>query len=81
MTNCTGIPIPDLEAEYGSGGYGPFKAAVADAVIEELAPVRAAYAALEDAEVARIMQKGALDARTRAEGYQQEVRRIVGLSR
>jgi hypothetical protein len=31
--------------------------------------------------VARIMQKGALDARTQAERYQQDVRRVVGLDR
>ena len=81
MANSTARSIPDLEAEFGSGGYGRFKQAVAESVIEALAPIRARYAELDDGEVARIMQRGALDARTRAEGFQQEVRKIVGLSR
>ncbi len=73
--------VRDIEAEYGDGGYGKFKAAVAEAVIEGLAPIRRAYQGLDDAEVDRIMQKGALDARQIAEGHQQAVRRRVGLRR
>jgi tryptophanyl-tRNA synthetase len=79
MAACTGRSIDDLVDQYGDGGYGPFKEAVAEAVITELAPIRAAYETLDDAEVARVLQRGALDARTRAEGYQQEVRDAVGL--
>ena len=45
-----------------------------------LASVRAAYKALDDAEVSRLMTKGALDARQRAEGFQQEIRKVTGLS-
>jgi tryptophanyl-tRNA synthetase len=81
MSACTGRSIDDLVGDYGDGGYGAFKEAVAEAVIAELAPIRAAYESLDDAEVARILQRGALDARTRAEGYQQEVRDAVGLHR
>jgi hypothetical protein len=36
---------------------------------------------LDDAEVARILQKGALDARTKAERIQQQARDAVGLGR
>ncbi len=79
MSGATGTTIDSLVAEYGDGGYGRFKEAVAEAVVDSLAPVRAAYARLDDAEVARIMRKGALDARTKAEGYQQAVRKAVGL--
>ncbi len=79
MADCTGRTIDDLVAEYGSSGYGRFKEAVAEAVIAELAPVRRRFQELDDAEVARLMQKGALDARTQAEGYQQQVRKAVGL--
>ncbi len=75
----TGHTIAEIEDEYGDGGYGAFKQAVAEAVIEGLAPVRSAYQGLDDAEVARIMQKGALDARQMAEGYQQSVRKLLGL--
>lgn len=81
MAACIGSSIDDLVAEHSSGGYGAFKQAVADAVISTFAPVRDAYSRLDDAEVARLMQRGALDARTRAEGLQVEVRRAVGLDR
>ncbi|MDX1691217.1 MAG: tryptophan--tRNA ligase [Acidimicrobiia bacterium] len=80
LSLCTGMAIPAIEAEYGSSGYGTFKGVVADAVIERLAPVRRAHRDLDDAEVDRLMRKGALDARTKAEGFQAEVRRKVGLS-
>ncbi len=80
MSGATDRSIDDLVAEYGGGGYGVFKDAVAESVIAVLAPIRAAYQRLEDGDVARIMQRGALDARTRAEGYQQQARRAVGLA-
>jgi len=81
MSACTGTPVADLVDEYGDSGYGRFKDAVAEAVIAELAPVRSAYRSLDDDEVARVLQKGALDARVMAEGYQQEIRDVVGLGR
>ena len=81
MSGATGQPIDELADEYATTGYGKFKDAVAEAVIALAAPIRARYRELDDAEVARLMQKGALDARTSAEGYQQEVRRAVGLER
>jgi tryptophanyl-tRNA synthetase len=80
MSTCTGQSIDSLVDEYGSTGYGRFKEAVAEAVIAELAPVRSAYQQLEDEEVARIMRRSALDARTRAEGFQQQVRSATGLA-
>ena len=81
MSDCTGTPIDTLVDEYAAGGYGAFKEAVAEAIVAELAPVRSAYRGLDDAEVARVMQKGALDARAQAEKYQADVRRVVGLDR
>jgi tryptophanyl-tRNA synthetase len=81
MADCTGQSIEALVDEYAEGGYGRFKEVVAEAVISSLAPVRRAYRELDDAEVARVMQKGALDARAQAERYQAEVRRAVGLDR
>jgi tryptophanyl-tRNA synthetase len=80
MSGCTGRSIDDLAAKYETAGYGTFKEAVAESVATKLAPIRSAYQALEDGEVARLMQKGALDARTRAEGFQQEIRKVTGLS-
>ena len=80
MADSTGRSIDDLVEEYADGGYGAFKEAVAEAVVEVLAPVRRAYERLADEEVTLLMEKGAESARTRAEGYQREVRAAVGLS-
>jgi len=80
MSLFTGASVESIEAEFGGGGYGNFKQAVAEAVIAGLAPLRSNYKEMEDAEVARLMQRGALDARTRAEGFQQAVRKRVGLA-
>lgn len=75
----SGRSISDLETEYAEAGYGKFKEAVAEAVVARLTPIRTRFKAMEDVEVARIMQKGALDARARAEGTMVAVRRSVGL--
>jgi tryptophanyl-tRNA synthetase len=79
MSLFTGTTIDEIEAEYADAGYGTFKDAVAEAVVAGLAPIRSAFLNLDNAEVERLMQKGALDARTRAEGFQQSVRKRVGL--
>jgi tryptophanyl-tRNA synthetase len=79
MSFSSGRPIAELESEYGDAGYGPFKAAVAEAVVEKLNPIRGRFKQTEDAEVARLMQKAALDARTRAEATMRLVRKAVGL--
>lgn len=79
MAACTGDSVQDLADEWADAGYGRFKAAVAEALIGELSPVRTAYRKLDDREVARLLQRGALDARTQAEKYQVEVRNAVGL--
>jgi tryptophanyl-tRNA synthetase len=73
-------PIPDLVAEYGDAGYGSFKMAAAEAIAEGLAPVRAAYEALDDAEVEKVMARGAATARDRAEVEMRTVREKVGLA-
>jgi len=70
--------IEDLVAEYHETPYGHFKMTVAEAVVEGLSPVRSAFKAFDDEEVTRIMVKGALDARTRAEGEMASVRKKLG---
>lgn len=40
---CTGKDFAAIEAEFAGQGYGAFKAAVAEAVVAELAPLRAEY--------------------------------------
>lgn len=65
MSAATGREIADLEAEYGDGGYGTFKSAVADAVVEMLRPVQERYADLvkDPGEVQRVLADGAERAR------------------
>ena len=40
---CTGLTYEQIEADFAGKGYGDFKAAVAEAVIEELRPIRERY--------------------------------------
>lgn len=75
-----GRKIDDLVDEYAEAGYGRFKAAVAEAVIDGLTPIRTRFNQLDDTEVARIMERGTLDARTRAERSMQGIRQAVGLA-
>jgi tryptophanyl-tRNA synthetase len=72
--------IEELEKEYRDSPYTAFKEVVAEAVITGLGPIRKVYRELDDEEVARLMQKGALDARTQAERFMVSVRRRVGLN-
>ena len=70
-----------VEAEFEGSGYGDFKAAVAEAVIEWLAPVRERYDALrsDEAELERILEGGAGKAREIAVGTLADVRDAMGV--
>lgn len=76
-----GASIAALVDEYHDSGYGLFKQAVADAVNEGLTPIREAYAALDDADVAAVMEKDGRVAFERAEEEMRSVREKVGLGR
>ncbi|MPZ52422.1 MAG: tryptophan--tRNA ligase [Acidimicrobiia bacterium] len=76
----SGAGIDELEAEYSESGYGPFKEAVAEAIVDGLTPIRTRYKDLDEGEVGRIMEQNALQARTQAEASMQGVRAAVGLS-
>ncbi|MEX2280748.1 MAG: tryptophan--tRNA ligase [Acidimicrobiia bacterium] len=76
-----GRSIDDLVDEYHESGYGAFKAAVAEAIIDGLEPIRSRFAELDDDEVAAIMQRGGDTARERAEAEMVSVRQKVGLGR
>ncbi len=54
-----------IEARYGDGGYGQFKADVGEAVVEMLSPVRERYLALraDEGELLRLLAVGADKAR------------------
>jgi tryptophanyl-tRNA synthetase len=57
----TGESVSAIEERYDGAGYGPFKADVAEAVVELLAPIQERYRALraDDAELLRLLEVGA----------------------
>jgi tryptophanyl-tRNA synthetase len=81
LSATTGRPIPDLEAEFGSSGYGAFKGEVAEAVVEALAPVRKRYEELQadPAEMIAALRRGAEKATAIAEPVLERVKTAVGL--
>jgi tryptophanyl-tRNA synthetase len=72
-----------VEGEFDGGGYGQFKQAVADAVVEYLAPTRERYQELraDEAELERVLAKGAEKARAIATPIVAEVREAMGVGR
>ncbi|MGZ6886306.1 MAG: tryptophan--tRNA ligase [Acidimicrobiia bacterium] len=81
LSAATGRPVPDLEAEYGTSGYGTFKGAVAEALVEYLRPTRERYdeLAADPAELARLLAVGAARASEIAEATMKRVRAATGL--
>src|SRR5262249_21229663 len=65
MTVATGEDPETIEALYDGGGYGQFKADVAEAVFPLLEPIQARYREFrdDDAELARLLAAGAEKAR------------------
>jgi tryptophanyl-tRNA synthetase len=70
----------EIEAEFEGAGYGDFKKAVADGVVELLAPVRERYAELrpDEAALEAILEAGAAKARAVAAPVLADVRRAMG---
>lgn len=58
---CTGKDFAEIEQEFAGKGYGDFKAAVAEAVVEELRPVKAEFDRLiaDKAYLTACMEEGA----------------------
>lgn len=79
FAHFSGRAIPDIVAEYASGGYGNFKLAVAEAVADGVKPIREAFEGMSDAEVEQVMSASAEKARAMAEQTMTEVRSAVGL--
>ena len=75
-----GVSPEAIEAEFDGSQYGPFKTAVAEAVIDYLAPVRERYTALRDdeAELERVLALGADRARSIAADTLADVREAMG---
>ena len=74
-------PVPELEERFASSGYGDFKAALAEAVVERFKPVRERYLELmgDRGETERLLAGGAERARAVAETTIADVRTKVGL--
>ena len=76
-----GAAPADVEAQFDGSGYGAFKQAVADAVVEYLTPVRERYAELraDEAGLERTLAQGAEKARAIASATLLDVRRAMGV--
>ncbi len=81
MASCTGRSVESLVAEYSAAGYGVFKDAVADAVIDELAPFRTAHAAIRNDDVRQVLRESGSKGRELADSYMRDVRTATGLKR
>ncbi len=67
-------------AEYGGGNFGPFKAALADRLIERIAPIRERYEGLRGSgELDRHLSDGAVRARAAAAPTLAEAYDALGL--
>ena len=77
-----GTDADAIEAEFSGKGYGDFKGAVAEAVVEYLAPVRERYAELraDEAELERLLTLGAHKARAIAASTLADVRDAMGVA-
>jgi len=76
-----GVAPAAIEREFAGSQYGPFKQAVADAVIDYLTPVRERYQELRDDEqrLERTLASGAEKARAIATRTLADVREAMGV--
>ena len=74
-------PVAELEERFASSGYGDFKKALADTVVERLRPIRERYETLvgDPAEMEAILRRGAERAAAEAEVTMKVVRDRTGL--
>lgn len=80
LSAATGRPVSSLEAEFADANYGAFKAAVAEAVVELLAPLQARYAEIAEDKtyLNEVFKAGADAAQKRAYKTLAKVYRKVG---
>jgi tryptophanyl-tRNA synthetase len=81
MAVARGSSEEEVEREFEGSGYGDFKAAVAEAVVYLLAPVRERYEELrpDEAELEKTLSAGAEKARAIASATLAEVRSAIGV--
>jgi tryptophanyl-tRNA synthetase len=77
----TGTTVPDAEERFAGAGYGAFKGALAGVLVDALAPIRERHAALmaDQAELGRLLERGATRAAEVAGDTLTDVRARVGL--
>jgi tryptophanyl-tRNA synthetase len=77
----TGEKEKDIEAKFEGKGYGDFKKALAEVVVESLRPLQERYQELtaEKGHIDSILKAGAAKARPLAEKMLAEVQKRVGL--
>ncbi len=78
---CTGLSYDQIEKDFDGKGYGDFKVAVADAVVEELKPFKEEYGRLinDKAYLKECAEKGAQKAGRLAERTLSKVQKKTGL--
>jgi len=83
MSVATGEPIAQLEGRYDGGGYGGFKADVAEAVVALLEPIQSRYAELrgDPAELERLLAAGAEKARAASAPTLEQMYERMGFAR
>jgi tryptophanyl-tRNA synthetase len=81
MAVLRGVDPAGVESEFDGQGYGAFKGAVGEALVEVLAPIRERYAQLraDEAEIERSLAAGAERARAIATDTMAEVRAAMGI--
>jgi tryptophanyl-tRNA synthetase len=80
LSSSTGQPVPEIEKAFEGSQYGPFKDAVADAVIEALEPIQATYEEIhkDKAYLDSVFKEGAEIAQKRAYKMLSKVYRKAG---
>ncbi len=81
LAATSGTPMEEIEQQFVDSGYGAFKTAVAEAVIDYLAPVRERYGELRRDEpgLELVLAEGAEKARAIAAETVADARRAMGL--
>lgn len=80
LSAVTDKSIEELEKEFSGSGYGDFKMAVADAVINVLTPIQERYQAIraDDVYLNKVLHAGAETAQVGAATVLQQVKEVLG---
>jgi len=80
-SSCTGWTYEEIESEFNGKGYGDFKVAVGDAVVDVLEPIQQRYHELikDKGNLESLMKENAQKASHRAQKVLRKVRKKVGL--